>query len=802
MVFPLQESNTLTFVESGVWVRAKHPEEKFAYSDGDAAEQYILDALDTSNDLSSQSCELDGKVRDWPSAYHLSSRRANLFRGIDLSGVDRALELGCGCGAITRYLGEIGIRVDAVDGSRRRAEAARRRCKGLAEVNVICSNFNSLTLPDRCYDAVFIIGVLEYAKRFSESTKSPHDVVKELLQKLIGAVKQDGVILIAIENRLGFKYLFGANEDHIGMRYVGVYGYPDYGPHTAARQHGIRTYDKQEWHDILDGLDGTYHDFYYPFPDYKLPEVVLSDSYVQSDRHAFSALSRIDSQDSGSQWSPGIDEHLFWEAAAQGQYLDKAANSFAIVVSKSERKPRKVINFDFVHFPDPKRSPAYRTTTRKLRESREVDKSVLGTNAKETESFCLEHRIGTEKYVQGLLLSDVWARAIRIYADPKILEECLKRYYGFIRDSFTGDPESAKLIDLRPVNIIVDDEGNYRSFDQEWRLKDEISPEFVYFRGVASFGYTHQKALLCVAKEMGIRTVGDFVEYCFELIGFDLGARLNEFIDAEERIQAGIFLSGEYTPMGQLWREELQSAEAPLYYPTVYWAGDDQHFSEEYSMVLEIPFQPGCRELEFSLPPSARTARYFRFDPADHRMTARDAFVRLHKILLETSSRNGHKKTLLRFKDSDEIVKGCVFHGLRSAHTASGELFVLTSEDPQVIMDVGKISQLQGEEELVLTVHIEWPQSEDYLAVRDMFVQQDEQLATEIRLKEKKLRTLETRISEAKIEGTVSAVPAQEATQARVNKSNCQNIAGLFRCGFIHGSRSLKKLVTRTRNPD
>lgn len=55
-MFPLQESNGLTFVESGVWIRADHPEEKFAYSDGDAAEQYVLDTLDTTKDLSSQSC--------------------------------------------------------------------------------------------------------------------------------------------------------------------------------------------------------------------------------------------------------------------------------------------------------------------------------------------------------------------------------------------------------------------------------------------------------------------------------------------------------------------------------------------------------------------------------------------------------------------------------------------------------------------------------------------------------------------------------------------------------------------------
>ena len=124
----LVELNSLVATQSGVWALPGEAE-SFEYSDGDAEEENLESILTSATNLSSLSLELEEKHNDWTSEYHLSPLRANLLRYLDLTHKKTALELGCGCGALTRYLGEQGLAVDAVEGSQRRANLAKIRCQ-------------------------------------------------------------------------------------------------------------------------------------------------------------------------------------------------------------------------------------------------------------------------------------------------------------------------------------------------------------------------------------------------------------------------------------------------------------------------------------------------------------------------------------------------------------------------------------------------------------------------------------------------------------------------------------------------
>ena len=99
-MFPLRQNNNLRQFENDVWTLDSS--ETFAYSEGDEAEGYIRACLDSVDDLSVDSVQLQEKIRDWSSEYHLSPARANLIRGLSLNGMENILELGSGCGAITR----------------------------------------------------------------------------------------------------------------------------------------------------------------------------------------------------------------------------------------------------------------------------------------------------------------------------------------------------------------------------------------------------------------------------------------------------------------------------------------------------------------------------------------------------------------------------------------------------------------------------------------------------------------------------------------------------------------------------
>ena len=198
-------------VENGVWFRPGAAQ--FAYSDGDEAEDYLLEVIERAADCSCGSDELARAIRDWPSEYHLSPGRQNLFRALSFQSSQRVLEVGSGGGAMTRYLGEQGCSVTALEGSRRRARITAARCRGLDNVEVVCDDFArfSAAMP---FDVVTLIGVLEYAPVFF-SGPAP---ARACLRRAADALREDGTLVVAIENRFGLKYFNGACEDHTQRR--------------------------------------------------------------------------------------------------------------------------------------------------------------------------------------------------------------------------------------------------------------------------------------------------------------------------------------------------------------------------------------------------------------------------------------------------------------------------------------------------------------------------------------------------------------------------------------------------------
>ena len=158
--------NNFTLGDNGVYSLAGDMPD-FAYSDGQESERYLSQVLNNAEDISSHSLELESHIIDWPSEYHLSSTRANILRSLDLSKVNRILELGCGCGSISRYLGEqLHLIIDSIEGSPSRAAIAAIRCRDQHNVSIYTANFNDIELPENYYDVVLFIGVTEYARSF------------------------------------------------------------------------------------------------------------------------------------------------------------------------------------------------------------------------------------------------------------------------------------------------------------------------------------------------------------------------------------------------------------------------------------------------------------------------------------------------------------------------------------------------------------------------------------------------------------------------------------------------------------
>lgn len=291
----------------------------FDYSDGDAIETRLLTLLQNCTDVSCASIELRQHMTDWPSRYHLSPARHNLLRPFRFFPGDRILELGCGCGALTRYLGETGADVIAIEGSPRRTAIAKERCRDQTNVQISCGNIMDYRC-DQGFDYVLLIGVLEYAPKYIDDP----DPMSACLKHAASLLVKSGTLILAIENQLGLKYFNGCNEDHIGIPYYGIHGlYKSADPTTLGKQQLIG---------LLNAAGLERQEFFYPFPDYKLPQIVVSEGALRQPEFKVSdLLCRTAATNPEGDFLPVFHENMAWRTIEKNGLMGDLANSFLVL---------------------------------------------------------------------------------------------------------------------------------------------------------------------------------------------------------------------------------------------------------------------------------------------------------------------------------------------------------------------------------------------------------------------------------------------------------------------------------------
>jgi len=457
----------------------------FNYSDGDEVECRLLATMKECSDLGSASTELSQHIVDWPSEYHLSPIRHNLLRLIQFDRDVRVLELGCGCGAMTRYLGESGAEVIAVDGSVRRAQIAAERCRDLPNVRVVSENLMDFETDQR-FDVVTLIGVLEYAPRYISAI----DPVVACLEKAQSLLKPDGVLVLAIENQLGLKYFNGCAEDHLGAPYYGLHGfYRDDEPTTFGRA-------VLEEKLVKAGL--PHHRFYYPFPDYKLPQVILSDDALSTPEFdAAALLAGLASGNAEGEFYPSFHENLAWRPIISNGLLPQLANSFLVFAAASEDWDARFQKEWLACVYASGRIPAYATETRfaRVQNAIVVEKKRLYPDAPVSRIDLpvggLLHRVDTVcDYLVGRpYLLDLQQRLGRGEGVAGVVEWAAPWLDVLVANSSEG--ENARVlpgdwVDASPQNFIFGTDGSLRRIDDEWKIEGYVSLAWLVIRGLVN----------------------------------------------------------------------------------------------------------------------------------------------------------------------------------------------------------------------------------------------------------------------------------------------------------------------------
>lgn len=454
--------------ESGIYIRNGYA--GIPYSDGGELEARLLRDVRACADVSDSSTALRQCISDWPSEYHFSPQRANLLRPFSFKGLE-VLELGCGCGAITRFLGEHGATVIAVEGSPTRAAIAAARCRDLPNVNVYCDNIASFQ-TDKRFDVVTLIGVLEYSRIFLSAAD---DAVQRCLEIARGFLSEDGELYLAIENQLGLKYFNGCAEDHTGIPFFGIND--RYSSNTAV------TFGKKELTERIRSSGFTHLEFFYPFPDYKLPELLVTESGMQDERlRPDDLLCRIGSRDYGGTGLRSFNEGAAWRVLARNALAGELANSF--LVKASVRKAQSSVNWKTQTFNN-LRLPEYATQTKIFEQhgALHVCKEKLFPAISHSSSF--QHIVGAQNYIYGNLHIAELKAIMESDGDIGRVAAWAGQWLDYLRSRIDEDgflPEDH--VDCIPTNLIRDASGQFNYIDIEWRANEKIPFHWVAARGV------------------------------------------------------------------------------------------------------------------------------------------------------------------------------------------------------------------------------------------------------------------------------------------------------------------------------
>lgn len=472
--------------DQGLWRRPDY--EGIAYSDGDEIEKRLREIVANASDVSVMSIELANHSTDWPSLYHLSRKRGNLLRPFEeqLQGKS-VLEIGAGCGAITRYLGEIGAEVLALEGSPRRASIAASRCRGLKNVTILAEAFH-LFKPIPQFDVVTLIGVLEYARKFFPGKGA--DPVDAMLATAKQFLQPGGKLIIAIENQLGLKYFAGFPEDHVGT--------PMFGIEEHYIQDSVVTFGRRELGARVGKAGLTAQQWWYPFPDYKLPSLMVSEAgALPQDDLDLTPLIR-GACISDPQYPAGISFNLerAWRPVVRNGLLGEMANSFLLVASDTDdvaqKDPPLAIHYATDRRPEFAKKLVFEPLGKKGILTRQ---KALYPEAMPDPDSPLTQRLADQGFIKGELWQD---RLVQIMSAPDWRVEQIQEWFEVWFDAFCDFVEidrtqditnltvSGNYFDAIPRNMFIDENGKPKFIDQEWEFSKDIKVGFIIFR--AFFG--------------------------------------------------------------------------------------------------------------------------------------------------------------------------------------------------------------------------------------------------------------------------------------------------------------------------
>ena len=213
--------------------------------------------------------ELYGELHNHNNYYYhycLNYLRENLFLWYPFKKEGSLLEIGSGCGQLTNLFCDKLNKVVSVENDEKLIQIISKRCTS-NNLTILENDFSDIKIDEK-FDYIVLCDIFEYSKHFFNSKNAYADYLSYLKSFL----KEDGIILIAISNRLGLKYFAGFKDEHVDNYFVGIDGFPNVD--------FVQTFSKTELENLIKSVGFTNYKFFYPYPDHCFPEVINTDDFI------------------------------------------------------------------------------------------------------------------------------------------------------------------------------------------------------------------------------------------------------------------------------------------------------------------------------------------------------------------------------------------------------------------------------------------------------------------------------------------------------------------------------------------
>jgi SAM-dependent methyltransferase len=449
----------------------------------DPRERAVLAALEATADRRTVSPELAARSwADFATLWELSQYRTTVLDALGFAGAAgcRALELGCGLGSLTRWLGEAFGVVDGVEGSAEHAAVAALRCADLGGVRI-----GQELGEGESYDLVVV-----------------HDVAS--LPAAFGALADDGLALLLVRNRVGLKYLNGALDDDTGEAYNSLLAEPSVAALRAAAAAAASpapTLTELRAAASAAGFGAT--DVLLPYPDHRLASTVLDPAAFGDDqRDAANWLFGTAPNRGAGAGTPrraAVSETLAQRAAVEGGLLTELSNAYALLCWRgSAERAAERLGVDRTwaarHWSFDRR-PACRKRVTRTVDGRIVNELAAGGTADRAPSIelgVIDHRLADEPLRRGPLLA---FRALEALTTAGGLGTLVMDYASWLVDAFGAegqvDDEGVPLLrgealDAIWTNVVEDRDagGAWVAVDGEWAFRGLLPLDYLVWRAV------------------------------------------------------------------------------------------------------------------------------------------------------------------------------------------------------------------------------------------------------------------------------------------------------------------------------